>query len=239
MRKLVLIIILSVVSSRVTAQYFISVFDSNLNKVNYCGGLIADSIHNLLYISTVTQAVVDTSCLFAYNKGQLIQIASTKGVDYYRGGAIVSSGKCVILSGFNYDYDFHTLDSLNLTDCYGNVCYENGDINCIISINDTIYVGGFLGKFQNLNSYNIGGIDTSGNEFPLASGMTDGTGSVFALEYFNGELYAGGGFNEMNHAPANNIARWDGSAWHPLGQGLSWYAGVMKEYNGKLYVGGG
>ena len=36
----------------------------------------------------------------------------------------------------------------------------------------------------------------------------------------NGDLVAGGQFDSIGGVAANNIARWDGSAWHPLGAGI-------------------
>jgi hypothetical protein len=44
---------------------------------------------------------------------------------------------------------------------------------------------------------------------------------VFALKVAaNGDLYAGGIFNTASGAATNNIARWDGANWRPLGTGL-------------------
>jgi len=45
------------------------------------------------------------------------------------------------------------------------------------------------------------------------SGLTN---TVYALEPFNGSLYAAGVFTQAGGKPANNIARWNGSAWSPL-----------------------
>jgi hypothetical protein len=61
-------------------------------------------------------------------------------------------------------------------------------------------------------------------------------------------LFAGGRFLEIGGVAARNIAMWDGSAWHPLGLGISQPSGfaqvlTMVEFddgNGPaLYVGGG
>ena len=49
---------------------------------------------------------------------------------------------------------------------------------------------------------------------PLGSGLNN---QVSALAHFDGELYAGGFFNEAGGEPANRIARWDGTDWRPLG----------------------
>ncbi len=40
--------------------------------------------------------------------------------------------------------------------------------------------------------------------------------SVFALAEYNGDLYAGGNFTTVDDQEVNYIARWDGTAWHPL-----------------------
>ena len=38
---------------------------------------------------------------------------------------------------------------------------------------------------------------------------------VSSLTVYDGELVAGGFFTTAGGAPANHIARWDGSAWQP------------------------
>ena len=40
------------------------------------------------------------------------------------------------------------------------------------------------------------------------------------LEVFDGDLYAGGLFNQVGDQVVNHVARWDGEAWHPLGEGV-------------------
>lgn len=47
------------------------------------------------------------------------------------------------------------------------------------------------------------------------------TKGVYALGMHEGELFAAGEFALADGTPANNIARWDGKAWHPLGQGVN------------------
>ena len=82
----------------------------------------------------------------------------------------------------------------------------------------------------------------------LGSGIsTSGSGrrtSVSALAVApNGTVYAGGFFDLAGGLPANNVARWDGSAWSALGTGTA--NGVNNEARalavasgGNLYVGG-
>ena len=47
------------------------------------------------------------------------------------------------------------------------------------------------------------------------------TAQVCALTVYNGELIAGGWFTTAGGVTCNCIARWDGSAWQPLGSGMS------------------
>ena len=80
---------------------------------------------------------------------------------------------------------------------------------------------------------------------PLSSGMTGGDfPTVFALAIgSDGSLYAGGSFTSAGGVLANNIARWDGTAWHPLGAGMTGgsYIDVYTLAigpDGSLYAGG-
>jgi len=47
-------------------------------------------------------------------------------------------------------------------------------------------------------------------------------GPVYALDWDGSSLYVAGRFDRAAAVSANNIARWDGSAWHALGSGLEW-----------------
>src|SRR5260221_14760739 len=44
-------------------------------------------------------------------------------------------------------------------------------------------------------------------------------------------LYVGGFFTSAGGAPANNIAKWNGSAWAPLGGGLSPAVGALAVFD--------
>lgn len=55
----------------------------------------------------------------------------------------------------------------------------------------------------------------------------------------NGDVVLGGQFTDVAGVPANNIARWDGSTWHALGNGLNGYVmSLAVSPNGDLLVGG-
>jgi hypothetical protein len=66
---------------------------------------------------------------------------------------------------------------------------------------------------------------------------------IFALTVYRGDLIAGGTFTQIGGQLVNRVARWDGEAWHPLGEGFN--VGVLGEdvraltvYEGDLIVGG-
>jgi hypothetical protein len=63
--------------------------------------------------------------------------------------------------------------------------------------------------------------------------------AVSALIVFNSELIAGGEFTAVGGVSANHIARWDGTQWQPLGQGV--YGGVLAltVFNGEPIAGTG
>ena len=64
---------------------------------------------------------------------------------------------------------------------------------------------------------------------------------VYDLLVWKGDLYAGGYFQEVDGAPGNGIARWDGGKWSRLGDGV-WQSGYtpyvqkMAVFNDELYV---
>lgn len=67
--------------------------------------------------------------------------------------------------------------------------------------------------------------------------------AVYSFAVFQGDLIAGGLFDTIGTVPARSIARWDGSAWHSLGKGMSgtfYGSGVrcITEFRGNLIVGG-
>jgi hypothetical protein len=75
---------------------------------------------------------------------------------------------------------------------------------------------------------------------PLGTGIGGNPGSydVYALAVWNGELIAGGFFPTAGGQSANNIARWNGSTWQSLGNGLDPGVFAIISYNGELIAGG-
>jgi trimeric autotransporter adhesin len=83
---------------------------------------------------------------------------------------------------------------------------------------------------------------------PSVGGEPGVDGVVTSLVVFDDgsgpALYVGGFFSSANGQKINNIARWDGRSWQPLGSGVNDTASTMRVYDAqdgqgpKLYVGG-
>ena len=69
---------------------------------------------------------------------------------------------------------------------------------------------------------------------------TGASSSVYALEKFEGELYAGGVFTEIGGINASYLARWNGSAWGPVANLISFMAADGLHANDTaLFIGDG
>lgn len=72
---------------------------------------------------------------------------------------------------------------------------------------------------------------------PVGSGASS---SVYSLEPFNGELYAGGIFTEIGGINVNYLARWNGSAWSPVANLITFMAADGLHANDTaLFIGDG
>jgi len=130
----------------------------------------------------------------------------------------------------------------------------NGFVHALTVFDDgrsrpDLYVGG---RFTRAGPEVVNGIARwyyGASWTPVGSGVSGGlVPDVLALTAFNHgtgpALYAGGGFATAGGAPANGIARWDGTHWSALGSGLGFPAiayalTVFDDGNGPaLYVGG-
>jgi trimeric autotransporter adhesin len=73
------------------------------------------------------------------------------------------------------------------------------------------------------------------------------SGAGAAAAWFQGQWYVGGLFDAAGHFKADNITRWDGQEWQPVGEGLQTDAPyppfpfpvtALAVWNGALYAGG-
>ncbi|TVS08659.1 MAG: hypothetical protein EA423_01075, partial [Phycisphaerales bacterium] len=103
----------------------------------------------------------------------------------------------------------------------------NPSIHALKGWNDgtgpALYVAGIFGSVDWIpGTGNIVRLRASTGWEPVGDGISSyrRQEEVYALASLGGWLYAGGAFEERFGNPGNNIARWNGSAWSPLGGGV-------------------
>src|SRR5687767_8451604 len=69
-------------------------------------------------------------------------------------------------------------------------------------------------------------------------GLPSADGFFTCAVRFGDDIIVGGSFQQIGGIQVNNIARWDGSLWHPLGEGVDRGVRCLAVYNGRLYAGG-
>ena len=70
-------------------------------------------------------------------------------------------------------------------------------------------------------------------------GLGDGANEVGVLDVSGTALYVGGQFTTAGGVPANDIAKWDGSAWSALDMGINGEVCALAVSGTDLYAGGG
>ncbi len=72
--------------------------------------------------------------------------------------------------------------------------------------------------------------------FGGTNGLSDGVAAIAVSE--TGEIYVGGYFTEAGGQPANHVARWTGTAWEALGEGVNGTVWALAILGDDVYVGG-
>ena len=104
---------------------------------------------------------------------------------------------------------------------------------CFNVYNGKLFFGGLGSEILSWDGFNWDTIAT----------IWGSNAQIHALAVYNNELIAGGFFDSINGMSANNIAKWDGTNWTPLGSGTSQIFGngtveALAVLNGELYAGG-
>jgi hypothetical protein len=94
------------------------------------------------------------------------------------------------------------------------------------------------GSFTSLNGQSVNRIAVSSNGYTFTQVGAGFNGPVYALAFYNGELYAGGNFTMSGGTPVNYIAKWNGTSWQTVGSGVNSLVNTMMVYQNELYIGG-
>ncbi len=129
----------------------------------------------------------------------------------------------------------------------GNECWStdyypagvSGNVMTMLSRPGAVYVGGAFSAITDVPTSNVARLDMSGGVItqvvPLGAGLDN---QVKALCEHDGYIIAGGYFGNSGTTTLNRVARWDGLAWQPLGNGLPG-VGVqaVASYQDQVYAG--
>jgi hypothetical protein len=109
----------------------------------------------------------------------------------------------------------------------------NGEVHAIATNGDDLYAGGTFTEAEGTSANHIAKWDGS-QWHALGSGLSHDfeESVVHSITLGSGYVYATGLFNSAGGAPANNIARWNGSSWSALGSGLE---GGFPQYSGGMW----
>jgi trimeric autotransporter adhesin len=119
-------------------------------------------------------------------------------------------------------------------------------VYAVESRGDAVYIGGWFQKAGNVNITSLAVLRNGvWGTLGTAENNQGAIYQVYSLIASGEDLYVGGWFTMIGGIPANNIARWDGTQWHTLGDGLLWndtwynaYVWKMAISGNDLYVGG-
>ncbi len=123
----------------------------------------------------------------------------------------------------------------------------NGTVHALaVAGSGQIYLGGEFTVCGSVPASRVAVYDPASNQFQAlgADAQNGVNATVQALAVSGTDLYVGGRFNQAGGQVANRIARWDGSAWHPLGtgsgiaNGVSDWVEALAVVGSDLYVGG-
>ena len=74
---------------------------------------------------------------------------------------------------------------------------------------------------------------------PGSAGVDD---EIFAMDFYNSQLYAGGAFTVAGNRSVNNLVSWNGSEWRPVGSGalngVNGFIYALDADDGLLFIGG-
>ena len=105
--------------------------------------------------------------------------------------------------------------------------------------NGVLYAGG---SFDSAGGKLIYGIaqwnGTNWSQVGTGIYAADEDDGVFAMTVYKGELYVAGGFDSAGGVHVREIAKWNGTNWANVGNGMNGPIYCLSVYNGNLYAGG-
>lgn len=161
---------------------------------------------------------------------ELVICVAISGNDIYVGGTFLTAGGNP--ARYIAKWNGTSWDSLGLG--------PNHFVRAIAISGNNVYAGGEFSEAGGVPASRIARWDGT-TWHALGSGLfyPESGASVYTIATFGNNVYAGGVFTEAGGNPANNIARWDGANWHPIGNGLGTFVfTIAVENNFSIFAGG-
>jgi hypothetical protein len=169
--------------------------------------------------------------------GDYVNTIATSKTHLYLGGVLTEIAQTATFGCNVFAWDGKAYSSLGA----GNGLA--GDVRTFGKWNGSVYAGGSFNRSYSTGNLNgvarwtgagweslDGGLQTSGYYYLRVNG----------LDTYAGDLVATGQFSTASGSlPVHNIARWDGSAWSPLGDGFASETFRSAVYQDELWVAGG
>jgi hypothetical protein len=190
-------------------------------------------------------AALDSGLEWDNQIGKAYAIAIS-GSDVYVGGQFTSAGGVASASIARWN------TANNWSALGGGVTWEGylDSVKALAVVGRTLYAGGDFDTIAGITTGKIAGWDiVAGTWTALGSGISSATNEVLALlPSGDGGVYASGTFQQAGEVIALHMAKWNGSAWSALGQGVSSSEGqittggivnaVAAHASGQVFIGG-
>ncbi|HEX5219200.1 MAG TPA: hypothetical protein VFZ59_06505 [Verrucomicrobiae bacterium] len=153
-------------------------------------------------------------------EGVVLNLA-TDGTNLYAGGSFTNCGGV-------FATNIAKWNGTNWSPLGAGIGYFNNNLSQVVAVllwhDGQLYAGG---SFTNVGAAAVTNLARwDGSNWSAVGGGVAGTGGIFgspvsALQFIGDDLYVGGRFTAVGGGvAATNVARWNGSAWSPLGTGL-------------------
>jgi hypothetical protein len=203
----------------------LAVFDDGTGPALYAGGdfttVDMDYLHSVPYVAKWDgahwSAVGASGAQLSYNVNTLFAYDDGSGPALYAGGDFLYVSQVL----------FDHIAKWNGSTWTGVGAGMNHNVFSLAAYDDgagvALYAGGLFTTADNVAAPYIA--KWNGSVWSALGSPTSGpNGAVITLKTFDDgsgpSLYLGGGFTQAGGAPANRVAKWNGSTFSPLGQGI-------------------
>ncbi len=121
----------------------------------------------------------------------------------------------------------------------------SASVSALLEVDDVIYAGGSFTYMDGVRVNKIAMWDTASPGWaPLGQGVTEGNAFSYSVSDIAadglGNIYIVGSFNKVDGITVNNVAKWNGTSWEALGNGLpgGQAHAVTVDADNNVYVGG-